>query len=114
MDHVLPERYRLPQNKNTPLHLATMGGHAAVVEKLLAEGADTEAKGTVRGGVRDADRDGSRGKKQSFVSSAFLVAFLFFSEGKEVMIVFIFVLWNVAGQRCGPRTGWRTENCTFS
>ena len=38
----------VPQNGDTALHLAAMMGHATVVEKLLAAGADKEAKNMVR------------------------------------------------------------------
>ena len=45
---VLPERCRAPQDGFTPLHEAAEGGHAAVVEQLLAAGAATDAKNAVR------------------------------------------------------------------
>ena len=45
----LIERCRAAQNGYTPLHLAAVKGHAAVVEQLLAAGADTEAKDVVSG-----------------------------------------------------------------
>ena len=48
----LPERYCAPQDGNTPLHLAADAGHAAVVEKLLAVGADKDAKASVIGDRR--------------------------------------------------------------
>jgi len=48
----LPERCRAPQEEKTPLHRAAEFGHAAVVEKLLAAGADKEAKDAVRGHCR--------------------------------------------------------------
>ena len=38
----------MPQEEYTPLHVAAMGGQAAVVELLLAAGADKEAKSLVR------------------------------------------------------------------
>ena len=40
----LAERCRVPQEGYTPLHVAALGGHAAVVELLWAAGADTETK----------------------------------------------------------------------
>ena len=46
----LPERNRAPQDGHTLLHRAISGGHAAVVEKLLAGGVDKEAKCNVRRG----------------------------------------------------------------
>jgi ankyrin repeat protein len=44
----LIERYRTPQNGNTPLHLAALDGRATVVEKLLAAGTDKDATNVVR------------------------------------------------------------------
>ena len=41
---------RVPQDGNTPLHLAADNGHAAFVGALLAAKADKEAKENVRGG----------------------------------------------------------------
>ena len=38
----LPERCRAPQDGETPLHRAARGGYAAVVEQLLAAGADVD------------------------------------------------------------------------
>ena len=46
---VLPERCRAPQDGFTPLHWAAAGGHAAVVEQLLAAGAAMDAKDNVKG-----------------------------------------------------------------
>ena len=46
----LPERCCVPQERHTPLHQAAEHGRAAVVQQLLAAGADVEAKnGNVRG-----------------------------------------------------------------
>ena len=45
----LSDRYRAPQDRRTSLHWAAEGGHAGVVEQLLAAGANTEAKDYVRG-----------------------------------------------------------------
>ena len=51
----LPERFRVLQvmghKEMTPLHCAVFCGHVAVVEMLLAAGADKEAKNKVRGEV---------------------------------------------------------------
>ena len=44
----LPDRCPAPQSGRTPLHRAAVFGHAAVVEQLLAAGAETEAKDDVR------------------------------------------------------------------
>ena len=44
----LTERCRAPQNGDTPLHFASRKGHAAVVNQLLAAGADWEVKTKVR------------------------------------------------------------------
>ena len=44
----LPERCRAPQDGDTPLAGAAGYGHAAVVEQLLAAGADTDSKCKVR------------------------------------------------------------------
>ena len=59
-----------PQSGNTPLHMAANNDHAAVVEKLLASGADKEAKNVVReqSGVVDRERNGSRFTTHRFVS----------------------------------------------
>ena len=45
----MPDLCRVPQDGETPLHLAAHRGRVAVVEQLLAAGADVEAKDTVRG-----------------------------------------------------------------
>ena len=61
----------MPQHGYTPLHLAVSNGHAAVVEKLLAMGANTEAKDKVRRvGVTDFDSKGSRVNTQLLVPSS--------------------------------------------
>ena len=44
----LPDRCPAPQLGYTPLHLAVEGGHAEVVEQLLAARADVEAKNQVK------------------------------------------------------------------
>ena len=49
----LPERCRAPQSGRTPLHVASESGHVKVVSKLLAVGADKNAKDGVRRGGRD-------------------------------------------------------------
>ena len=45
----LPERCRTPQNGTTPLHIAAVNDHAAVVEMLLHAGVDKNATDKVRG-----------------------------------------------------------------
>ena len=67
----LPEPCRAPQFGATPLHRAANGGHAAVVEQLLAAGAAVDAKDEVRGGV-GGDRRELGGRTQLCVSSWFL------------------------------------------
>jgi hypothetical protein len=68
----LIERCRAPQNGYTPLHLAAVGGHATVVEQLLAAGAVTNAKTKVRqAGDASADRAGSGGDTWRVVVSVF-------------------------------------------
>ena len=47
---VLPETSCAPQDGDTPLQIALVFGHPAVVEKLLAGGVDKEAKNKVREG----------------------------------------------------------------
>ena len=48
---VLLETSCAPQDGDTPLQMALVFDHPAVVEKLLAGGVDKEAKNKVRGGV---------------------------------------------------------------
>jgi len=69
---VLPERCRTPQIGRTPLHKAAEGGHAVVVEQLLAAGAAKDAKDEVRGvgSGRVADRKGSQGSTHLFLISS--------------------------------------------
>ena len=43
----------ITQNGQTPLHWACFYGHVAVAEKLIANGADVEAKDEVRNSVRN-------------------------------------------------------------
>jgi len=43
-------RMRAPQDGGTPLYLAAQNGHVAVVELLVAKGADKDAPATVREG----------------------------------------------------------------
>jgi hypothetical protein len=64
----LPERCRAPQGGETPLHHAAEGGHAAVVEQLLAAGGAADATGKVRG-KWGADRGGRGGRTKLCVSS---------------------------------------------
>ena len=79
----LPECCRVPQEETefekTPLHEAAEGGHLAVVEKLLAAGADKEAEDEVcgGGGVRGAGREKSRSSTQLSVPSWLRIAFSF-------------------------------------
>ena len=44
----LPKRSRALQVGLTPLHIAAAMGHAVVVDKLVASGAEKEAKDKVR------------------------------------------------------------------
>jgi len=64
----LPERCRAPQVEATPLHCAAEGGHAAVLEQLLAAGAAADAETMVRG-EWGADRGWLGGRTQLCVSS---------------------------------------------
>jgi hypothetical protein len=54
--------------------------HPAVVEQLLAAGANTEAKNKVRGDGGVEDRGGSRGNTQFFFLSLWVVLFWFRSR----------------------------------
>ena len=45
----VPERYRAPQDGDTPLHLAAMTGRASALEKILEAGAATDVTNQVRG-----------------------------------------------------------------
>ena len=68
--------------EKTPLHEAAEGGHVAAVEKLLAAGADTEAKDEVcgRGGGPGREQGKSEEHRAQFpVPSRICVAF--FSQG---------------------------------
>ena len=70
----LPERCRAPQGGWTPLYQAARGGHAAVVEQLLAAGAAKDAEDRVRrkgvGALGMQDRAGSRCQTLILVPSA--------------------------------------------
>ena len=56
----------MPQDEDTPLHLAALRGHAAVVGMLLAAGADKEALNLVSGGGgRKGGRDAGMGASGS-------------------------------------------------
>ena len=58
----VPERCRVPQHGQTPLHCAAQDGLAAAVDMLLKAGAATDATDNVRGvGLRIAAMKGSRG-----------------------------------------------------
>ena len=46
-------RRRAPQHGHTPLHTAARTNHLAMVELLVAKGADKEAPDVVRGGRAD-------------------------------------------------------------
>jgi ankyrin repeat protein len=48
MCHVLSTTNLIPQDGITALHKASMQGHASVLGMLLAAGADSEARDTVR------------------------------------------------------------------
>ena len=75
----LTARYCPPQYGHTPLHRAAMNGHAAMVEQLLAAGADVEMKDAVSGerGMRDADRAGLGGDTRRVLASLFSCCSLF-------------------------------------
>ena len=81
---VLPERCRVPQIGRSPLHLAVKGGHAAVVEQLLAAGAAKDVEDEVRGvgSGRVEDRKGSEGSTRLFVISSLLCVGRFHSSSR--------------------------------
>ena len=83
---VLPERCRAPQMVGrTPLHEAAGGGHAAVVEQLLAAGAAKDVKDPVRGvgSGRVEDRKGLKGGARLFLISSLLCVGWFHSSSTD-------------------------------
>ena len=64
---LLPERCHSPQGGQTPLHRAAQHGHAAVVEQLLAAGADTAAAANNGSTPRSIAQD--RGVLATFVAA---------------------------------------------
>jgi len=81
---ILHERCLAPQDGGTPLHLAVTGGHAAVVEQLLAAGAAMDAKDKVRGvgSVRVEDRKDSEGSTHLFLITSLLCLGWFHSSSR--------------------------------
>ena len=86
---------------HTPLHLAAARGHVTIVEKLLAAGADKDAKDNVSG--EDAECGGFEGKTHPFVQYSFLVAFSFSYKVMGSLCVCV-CRRDSCGQRYGPHT----------
>ena len=76
------------------MHLATRNGFVAVVEQLLAAGADKDVKNT----VRDADGEGAEGQTTAFRGILFSGCCCLGSEGHQAIVAF---RRNVSGQKKG-------------
>ena len=79
----LPERCRAPQNGDTPLCVwVKKGGDAVVVAKLLAAGADKEAKnGVRRGGGKGEEEEGGGLRLERSLGAEFRGTLVVFGVG---------------------------------